>query len=66
MKIRIEEIPVRGDTSLYDLVLTQGEQSIRLGLIVEDATQAVRELVVWLEAYTMDTADIVRTKRGAA
>jgi replicative DNA helicase len=62
MKIRIETIPVPGGTPMHDLVLAQGEQTIRLGLIVDDPARACRELAQWLEDNTMDTLEIVREK----
>jgi hypothetical protein len=50
---------------MNDLVLVQGDQTIHLGLIVDDAEQALRELAVWLDDNTMDVAEIVRAKASA-
>jgi hypothetical protein len=61
MKIRIETVKtVAGD--MHDLVLVQGRSTIRLGLVVDDAQQALRELAVWLEDNTMDVAEVVAKK----
>jgi hypothetical protein len=44
---------------VHDLVLTQCGQTIRLGLIADDAKQALQELVTWLEDNTMDLVEIM-------
>ena len=63
MQIKLETIPLTegayAGTPAYDLVLTQGNQTIRLGLIADDAQQALQELVVWLEDNTMDLVEIM-------
>lgn len=58
MQIKAEEIVTDAGT-MHDIVLTQGTQTIRLGLIVNDAQQALRELATWLEDNTMDLHDIL-------
>jgi hypothetical protein len=44
---------------VHDLVLTQCGQTIRLGLIADDAKQALQELVTWMEDNTMDLLEIM-------
>lgn len=63
MQIKIETVKTAaGD--MHDLVLTQGIHTIRLGLVVDDAQQALRELGVWLEDNTMDVAEIVKARKA--
>ena len=50
-------------TPAYDLVLTQCGQTIRLGLIADDAQQALQELVTWLDDNTMDLVEIMADSR---
>ena len=62
MQIKIETMTLTegayAGTPAYDLVLTQCGQTIRLGLIADDAQQALKELVVWIEDNTMDLVEI--------
>ena len=58
MQIKIETTETDAGT-MHDLVLVQGNNTIRLGLVVDDAQQALRELAVWLEDNTMDVAELV-------
>ncbi len=58
MKIKIETTETDAGP-MHDLVLVQGANTIRLGLVVDDAQQAMRELSVWLEDNTMDVAELV-------
>ena len=61
MTIRIETIETAAGP-MHDLVLEQGANTIRLGLVVDDAQQALRELSVWLDNNTMDVPDIMAEK----
>jgi hypothetical protein len=63
MQIKIETKETAAG-AMHDLVLVQGSNRIRLGLVVDDAQQALRELSVWLDDNTMDVAEIVRAKRA--
>ena len=58
MQIKVEEIKTDSGT-MHDIVLTQGTQTIRLGLITDDAQQALRELATWLDDNTMDLIEIM-------
>jgi hypothetical protein len=58
MQIKIETTETAAG-AMHDLVLVQGRNTIRLGLVVDDAQQALRELSVWLEDNTMDVAELV-------
>ncbi|MEI6212338.1 MAG: hypothetical protein WCR06_12010 [bacterium] len=58
MQIKIETTETAAGP-MHDLVLVQGRNTIRLGLVVDDAQQALRELSVWLEDNTMDVAEVV-------
>jgi hypothetical protein len=58
MQIKIETTETAAGP-MHDLVLVQGGNTIRLGLVVDDAQQALRELSVWLEDNTMDVAELV-------
>lgn len=61
MQIRIEGIKQPDGSELFDLVLVQGAQEIRLGLVVENETRAACELAVWLEEHTIEgRVDVVR------
>jgi hypothetical protein len=63
MQIKLETTTVtdgaHAGTQEHDLVLTQCGQTIRLGLIADDAAQALKELVVWIEDNTMDLVEIM-------
>jgi hypothetical protein len=63
MQIKLETMTVtdgaHAGTQEHDLVLTQCGQTIRLGLIADDAAQALKELVVWIEDNTMDLVEIM-------
>jgi hypothetical protein len=59
MQIKIETIPT-ADGPMYDLVMVQGANHIRLGLFKDDAEGAAAQLRLWLEENTMDVAEIVR------
>ena len=61
MQIKIETTETDAGP-MHDLVLVQGGNTIRLGLVVDDAQQALRELSVWLDDNTMDVLDIVAEK----
>ncbi len=61
MQIKIETTETAAGP-VHDLVLVQGRNTIRLGLVVDDAQQALRELSVWLEDNTMDVAEVVAEK----
>jgi hypothetical protein len=61
MTIRIETIETAAGP-MHDLVLVQGANTVRLGLVVDDAQQALRELAVWLEDNTMDVAEVLAEK----
>jgi hypothetical protein len=58
MQIKIETTETDAGP-MHDLVLVQGGNTIRLGLVVDDAQQALRELSVWLADNTMDVAELV-------
>jgi len=58
MQIKIETKETAAG-AMHDLVLVQGNNTIRLGLVVDDAQQALRELSVWLDDNTMDVAELV-------
>ena len=62
MQIRIDGVRQSDGSLLYDLVLVQGEQQIRLGLTAPNATRAAAELATWLEDNTIDVWEIVRSK----
>ena len=66
MMIKIETMTTTDGSKVHDLVLVQGADAIRLGLIADDAEQAVRELVTWLEDNTMDLVEVMRAKKGVA
>jgi hypothetical protein len=59
MQIKIETTETAAGP-MHDLVLVQGKNTIRLGLVADDAQQALRELAVWLEDNTMDVAELVK------
>ena len=61
MQIKIETMKTAAGP-MHDLVLVQGRNIVRLGLVVDDAQQALRELAVWLEDNTMDVAEVVAEK----
>ena len=69
MQIKLETMTVtdgaHAGTQEHDLVLTQCGQTIRLGLIADDAAQALKELVVWLEDNTMDLVEIMADRPAA-
>jgi len=59
MQLKIETIPTSaGD--MYDLVLTQGANTIRLGLTNDHPDRVLREVSTWIHANTMDVIDIIR------
>jgi hypothetical protein len=58
MQIKVETTETAAGP-MHDLVLVQGANTIRLGLVVDDAQQALRELSVWLDDNTMDVAELV-------
>jgi len=59
MQIKLETVTLPDGSEVHDLVLVQGTNTIRLGMIADDAQEAMRELVVWLEYYTMDLVEIM-------
>jgi hypothetical protein len=59
MQIKIERIETAAGP-MYDLVVVQGANTVRLGLTVDDAEGAAAQLRLWLEENTMDVAEIVR------
>ena len=63
MQIKLETVKITegvyAGTQEHDLVLTQCGQTIRLGLIADDAALALKELVVWIEDNTMDLVEIM-------
>lgn len=67
MQIKLETMTLTegayAGTPAHDLVLTQCGQTIRLGLIADDAQQALQELVTWLEDNTMDLVEIMADSR---
>jgi hypothetical protein len=59
MQLKIETIPTSaGD--MHDLVLTQGPNTIRLGLTNDNTDRVLREVSTWLEDNTLDVIDIIR------
>jgi hypothetical protein len=62
MQIKLETMTLTegayAGTPVYDLVLTQGTNTIRLGLIADDAAQAIQELATWLDDNSMDLVEI--------
>ena len=69
MQIKLETVKITegvyAGTQEHDLVLTQCGQTIRLGLISDDAAQALKELVAWLEDNTMDLVEIMADRPAA-
>ena len=69
MQIKLEEVTLtegaHAGLIVHDLVLTQCGQTIRLGLIADDAAQALKELVVWIEDNTMDLVEIMADRPAA-
>ena len=57
MQIKLETVTLTDGSEVHDLVMVQGTNTIRLGMIADDAQEAMRELVVWLEDYTMDLVE---------
>jgi len=69
MKVKLETMTVKdgahAGTQEHDLVLTQCGQTIRIGLIADDAQQALQELITWLEDNTMDLVEIMADRPAA-
>ena len=69
MKVKLETMTVKdgahAGTQEHDLVLTQCGQTIRLGLIADDASQALRQLEAWMDANTMDLVEIMADRPEA-
>jgi hypothetical protein len=69
MQIKLETMTVKdgahAGTQEHDLVLTQCGQTIRLGLIADDAQLAMQELITWLEDNTMDLVEIMADRPAA-
>jgi hypothetical protein len=61
MQLKIETIPTSAG-NMYDLVLTQGPNTIRLALTddTDRGKRALREVSTWLDDNTMDLTDIIR------
>ena len=69
MQIKVDMVTLKDGSDVYDLVLTQGKNVIRLGMISPDAYERQAELAQWVEDNTMDVVELVRaksTKCGAA
>ena len=69
MQIKLEAMTLTegayAGTPVYDLVLTQGTNTIRLGLIADDAAQAMQELATWLADNSMDLVEIAADSKPA-
>jgi len=63
MQIKLETVTLTDGSEVHDLVLVQGTNTIRLGMIADDAQEAMRELVVWLGDYTMDLEEIMADRK---
>ena len=61
MVLKLEKIKTPGG-SMYDLVLTQGSNVIRLGLLSPDPKECLGELETWLKDNTMDVHEVLRAK----
>jgi hypothetical protein len=69
MQIKLEEVTLtegaHAGLIVHDLVLTQCGQTIRLGLIADNAAQALRQLEAWMDANTMDLVEIMADRPEA-
>jgi hypothetical protein len=59
MKVKIETIPTSAG-NMYDLVLTQGANTIRLKLTCQDPQIKKWQLDEWIHDNTLDVDDIIR------